>query len=115
MARRFAAERWADYDCPHSTGPFLPAPTRNQSVRLGRNLSLYTRRTLMNRTSIAAALACALVALPVRSASGSLIDFEQTPAATTPVDDAVLNTPYAIPGGNVQFFFDTNGNNTLDG
>jgi hypothetical protein len=69
----------------------------------------------MNRTCIAVAVACALVSLPARSASASLIDFEQTPAATTPLDDAPLNTPYAIPGGTVQFFFDTNGNNTLDG
>jgi PEP-CTERM motif len=56
-----------------------------------------------------------LVALSLAGvAQSALIDFEQTPAATTPIDDSQLTTPYSIPGGNVSFFFDNNANNTFD-
>jgi len=58
---------------------------------------------------------CALVALLPRHIVAGVIDFETTPAATTPVDDAFLSGPYNITGGGtVAFFFDVNGNNTFD-
>src|SRR5262245_36861692 len=44
----------------------------------------------------------------------ALIDFESTPAAAVPVDNASLSTPYNIPGGTVQFFFDNNSNFIYD-
>ena len=45
----------------------------------------------------------------------NVIDFETTPGGGSPVDDAVLNTPYNITGGGTVFFyFDNNLNNTYD-
>ncbi len=56
-------------------------------------------------------LACCLAPL----ASAAVIDFETTPAGPLPTDNLVLNTPFAITGGgNVQFYFDVNGNNSYD-
>lgn len=43
-----------------------------------------------------------------------MITFEQTPAATVPIDNSFLTTPYTISGGTVSFFFDVNGNNVFD-
>lgn len=52
----------------------------------------------------------------VSFASASVITFENTPAAGTPVDDTPLTTPYNITGGGtVSFYFDVNGNNIQDG
>lgn len=63
-------------------------------------------------------LRCAGIALTLSllatSARASLITFETTPTGATPVDNAVLVTPYTVTGGTVHFFFDTNGNNTFE-
>lgn len=47
-------------------------------------------------------------------ARADLITFETTPTGATPVDNAPLAAPYAVNGGTVRFFFDTNGNNVHD-
>src|SRR6185295_9861915 len=48
-------------------------------------------------------------------ASAQLIDFETTPTATTPSDDAFLSLPYNLTGGGtVSFFFDGNANFLFD-
>jgi dockerin type I repeat protein len=61
-------------------------------------------------------LACAVMLIqPVIARAGSLVDFETTAGAgATPIDNGNQFNPYPIPGGTVQFFFDTNGNNTFD-
>ena len=60
----------------------------------------------------ALALATCAIAL---SGQAAVIDFESTPAGTTPSDNLVLSTPYPITGGgSVQFYFDVNGNNVFD-
>jgi hypothetical protein len=46
--------------------------------------------------------------------AGLMIGFENTPGGNTPTDNASLDTPYAIDGGTVRFFFDVNGNNVYD-
>ncbi len=57
-------------------------------------------------------IVCSATALP---GVANVIDFETTPGGGTPVDDAVLNTPYNITGGGTVFFyFDDNLNNTYD-
>lgn len=60
------------------------------------------------------ALAAATLSI-LSSARAALIDFETDPAAALPVDNAALSTPYNLAGGGtVQFFFDTNSNNSYD-
>lgn len=60
-------------------------------------------------------LALAWVLTSGSPARAQLIDFEATPGGGVPVDDAPLATPYPIAGpGTVQFFFDTNLNNSFD-
>ena len=62
----------------------------------------------------ASALAWAAL-LAAGPAFAQLIDFETTPTGSTPVDDALLATPYPIAGpGSVRFFFDTNLNGVFD-
>lgn len=68
----------------------------------------------MNRIAIVAVVLGLAIGAQSLPAAG-LIDFETTPAGGVPVDNAPLTTPYNIAGGGtVQFFFDTNGNNTFD-
>lgn len=63
----------------------------------------------MQRSSIFAAVM--VVATLASLARAAVIDFETTPAAVAPTDDAFLSAPYNISGGGtVTFFFDANGN-----
>jgi hypothetical protein len=54
-----------------------------------------------------------LVMSPV-VALADLLTFETTPTGATPIDDALLSTPYNVAGGTVRFYFDLNGNNKYD-
>ncbi len=68
----------------------------------------------MRPTFIFAIALTAVLLLPSMGAA-ALIDFETDPAAAIPVDNAPLSAPYNIAGGGtVQFFFDTNSNNSYD-
>jgi hypothetical protein len=69
--------------------------------------------SLMKRSFILAAGLVAATLTPL--ARAAVIDFETTPSAITPTDDAFLSAPYAISGGGtVAFFFDANGNLSYD-
>lgn len=68
----------------------------------------------MAKSLITSATLVTLVALPL-VAQADVIGFEQTPGGSTPSDNSTLSTPYNLAGGGtVQFFFDTNGNNSYD-
>jgi hypothetical protein len=56
----------------------------------------------------------AILTLVAAHCRGDLITFESDPYGNTPIDDAELSDTYAISGGTVQFFFDTNGDNTFN-
>ncbi|MDB5327941.1 MAG: motif protein [Phycisphaerales bacterium] len=64
-----------------------------------------------SRPASRALYAAAIIALAAPWVHGNLLDFEHTPDGSSPVDNAALTTPYAIDGGTVGFFFDTNGDN----
>jgi hypothetical protein len=69
---------------------------------------------LIDRRSTSA-LACAVLLIqPVIARAGSLVDFETRPGGGTPPDNTNQINPYSINGGDVRFFFDTNGNNSFD-
>jgi hypothetical protein len=64
---------------------------------------------------MALVMACAVAMIrPAIARAGDLVDFETKPGGGTPADNGNQVNPYTIPGGTVQFFFDTNGNNTFD-
>lgn len=68
----------------------------------------------MRRLVLLAAPVLALL-LADSVALGQLIDFESTPGGATPLDDAMLTTPYPIGGpDSVRFFFDRNLNDAFD-
>ncbi len=46
--------------------------------------------------------------------AADVITFETAPDGTTPIDDALLSSPYSIAGGTIRFFFDVNGDNRYD-
>lgn len=67
----------------------------------------------MHRSFILAAALVAATLTPF--ARSTVIDFETTPSAAVPTDDAFLSAPYNISGGGtVTFFFDANGNLSYD-
>ena len=69
----------------------------------------------MNRRHVVVATLAILTFCSAQRLAASVIDFESTPAATTPTDDAFLSAPYNLAGGGtVAFFFDTNGNLSFD-
>lgn len=69
----------------------------------------------MRRFYILSVVLVFVVALSASHATAQLITFEQTPAGGTPIDDALLSTPYNLTGGGtVRFYFDDNGNTNFD-
>ncbi len=50
----------------------------------------------------------------VSARAADVITFEAVPGGATPIDDALLNSPYNISVGTVRFFYDVNGNNQYD-
>jgi hypothetical protein len=66
------------------------------------------------RAKLAFAIAACLIPCALNVAHAQLVTFETTPGGGVPVDDAALTAPYTFSGGNVRFFFDTNGNNQFD-
>ena len=60
------------------------------------------------------AVFCCLAARAAGAGTADVITFETAPDGTTPIDDALLSSPYSIAGGTIQFFFDVNGDNRYD-
>ena len=98
----------------HSARHLCRLPNRRSAVhvRLISTLAPF-EESLMQRSSIFAAVM--VVATLASLARAAVIDFETTPAAVAPTDDAFLSAPYNISGGGtVTFFFDANGNLSYD-
>ena len=82
------------------------------AIRVGGN----PRRLVEIETiGLAMKLLCGTFVLAVFCCIGAraadVITFETAPDRTTPIDDALLNSPYSIAGGTIRFFFDVNGDN----
>lgn len=75
---------------------------------------IVSKRPLAPRRAATVLAIGGVLAMANSSAYAGLLDFEHTPDGSTPGDNGALTTPYAIPGGTVRFFFDTNGNNVYD-
>jgi hypothetical protein len=65
----------------------------------------------MIRTGLRILLVGLAATLAGQAARAELISFATTPAGLTPIDNAVLDAPYLIPGGAARMFFDTNRDN----